>query len=399
MLTGDQSIVAYDAGRAVPDRLTRKRHAHYVEYAARMLDIYRRGAGLERRELHRSVRCLLSAETDCHRRRIEAFCKLLDDAAEFDEDARGTAADLRLRVFSLAAPCHPLVREADGIFDRTESQAKARIAQELGQSWDQIDAGLYADVEELQRLVRFEPGYADPAAILSRYNVAQVQACLYRARRMTILAGTDFAAILRYAKLCRLLVEVRRADERRYRIDLSGPASVLAQTRRYGVNFARFVPALLACRDWSMRAVVATLWGREATLDLSSRDGLSSHLPPPAEFDSSVEEQFARKFGPQRNGWRLVREGAILHQGQLTFVPDFVFRHQDGREAMMEIVGFWTPEYLQKKRQTLSQFRHHRILLAVAARSLRKDAPIGEDVIVYKTALKVQSVVDALAGM
>ncbi len=44
------------------------------------------------------------------------------------------------------------------------------------------------------------------------------------------------------------------------------------------------------------------------SLDLSSADGLSSHLPAPAAFDSRVEEAFAEKWGSEpRDGWRLVR--------------------------------------------------------------------------------------------
>ena len=48
------------------------------------------------------------------------------------------------------------------------------------------------------------------AELLSRYNLAQLQACLYQCQRMSVEASTDFAAIVRYAKLCRLLVETRR---------------------------------------------------------------------------------------------------------------------------------------------------------------------------------------------
>ena len=32
----------------------------------------------------------------------------------------------------------------------------------------------------------------------------------------------------------------------------------------------------------------------------------------------------------------------------------------------MEVVGFWTPEYLEAKLKTLSTFSDHRIILAVA---------------------------------
>jgi hypothetical protein len=44
-------------------------------------------------------------------------------------------------------------------------------------------------------------------------------------------------------------------------------------------------------------------------------------LPSPQEFDPSLEESFAKKVGPGRDGWQLIREGEILHDHQKTFVP------------------------------------------------------------------------------
>ena len=35
--------------------------------------------------------------------------------------------------------------------------------------------------------------------------------------------------------------------------------------------------------------------------------------------------------------------------GDELFLPDFTMRHADGREALVEVVGFWTPEYLEAK--------------------------------------------------
>ena len=395
MLTSEHAIVAYERGQAVPDRLTRRAHAQYVEHARWMLLVYRRGIGKTRRELHRSVEGILAAEPDCETRRVHAFCKLLDDASEFDTDRGGRAAKLRLEVFSLAARHHPLVERRDQLFENTEAEAKARIAERLGRPWEELEAELYADVLDFQRLKAFG-GYPDASALLSRYNVAQLQACLYRAERLVVVASADFKTILRYAKLARLLHDIRRLGPSRYRIELSGPASVLRETRRYGVCFARFVPALLACRGWTMRATVRTPWGSRASLALSSRDGLRSHLPPPEEFDSAFEETFARKFGDERDGWRLHREGEIVFEAQTAFVPDFVFRHADGTEVLFEIIGFWTPEYLASKRETLRRFRDRHVLLAVPERSLRPDAPVPDDVIVYKTALKLAPILAAL---
>jgi predicted nuclease of restriction endonuclease-like RecB superfamily len=395
MLRSEHSIVAFENGRAAPDRLRRGRHAQYALYAERMLAVYRSGIGSTRRELHQSIQNLLDAEPDCDRRRIAAFCKLLDDRAEFEKDGRGRAADLRLRVFAIAAKYHPLVSRPRQILERAEHEVKNRVAAEIGMPWSQIDAALYADLIDFQRLKKFD-GYCDGAALLARYNVAQLQACLYRAESMSVTASRDFKMILRYAKLARLLHEIRRLAPELYRIDLAGPATVLGSTRRYGISFARFIPALLAFRGWTMNAVVRTPWGTTARLTCEPGDGLGSHMPAPDEFDSSIEEKFANAFGAERGGWRLIREGVILHEGQTTFVPDFVFRNADGREAFMEIVGFWTPEYLEKKRQTLRLFQRHRILLAVAKQFLRKDQALPRGVIGYGRAVGVEPVLRML---
>src|SRR5690242_4261187 len=99
MLTSDQSILTYARGAVIPDRLARRAHAHYLDYAARMLTLYRAGAGRTRRDLHKAVESVLADEPDCSTRRVATFCKILDDAGEFDTDRRGEAAKLRLKVF------------------------------------------------------------------------------------------------------------------------------------------------------------------------------------------------------------------------------------------------------------------------------------------------------------
>ena len=395
MLTSEQSIVEFKSGRVVPDRLTQSTHRHYTKYAGKMLSVYRNGIGRQRRELHRQVESVFADEPDCPVRRIQAFCKLLDAKSIFQSDPEGKAAKLRLEIFSEAARFHPLVKETDRLFEHDGKKIKARLADEIGTPWEQIERSLYSDVLSFQRLEQFD-GYPNASALLSRYNVAQLQACLYRAENMIVSATDDFKTILRYAKLAHLLHDIVRLGPSRYRITFSGPASVSRRTRRYGVNFAKFLPALLACKGWKMTASLKTPWNQPAKFVLSDKDGFRSHLPSPDEFDSTVEESFAAKFGAKRNGWQLIREGEILHHYQKTFVPDFTFRHEDGTEVLLEIVGFWTPQYLAHRRETLRQFRNHRILIAVPEKSLRQGANIGKNVLVYKTALKLPPLLETL---
>lgn len=65
MLTSEQSIVEYEAGRAIPDRLTQTRHRHYVDYAERMLAVYRTGLGRQRRWLHQQIEAIFADEPNC----------------------------------------------------------------------------------------------------------------------------------------------------------------------------------------------------------------------------------------------------------------------------------------------------------------------------------------------
>lgn len=397
MLTRDHALARIKNGQVIPDRLTIRRHAQYVRIADAALAIYRAGSGRTRQELHRSVERLFTEERDCPARRIAAFCKLLDEAAEFDTDRRGDAARLRQRVFALAAKSHPLVTQAILLTDSEAARVREAIAAATGASWETIEERLFADVIELHRMIRFE-GYADGRALLARYNVAQVQAALYDATEVTIAARANLKEMLRAAKLAGLLHTCRRTAGGGWELRLDGPASVLRETRRYGVAMARFVPSLLACSQWSLRARIRTRFGTTASLELSSTSGLRSEVVPLAPFDSSLEEELARRWGSEpREGWRLERETEIIARGQSLFFPDFVLQHEDGVKVLLEIVGFWTPEYLEAKRRSLAMLEGERFIVVVPerlARNANLDGPF--EVVTFKTALRIPPILEAL---
>ncbi len=401
MLTREHAIAEYDfqRQRILPDRLTSGRHAHYLQYAERMLDVYRTGSGRRRSDLHRDIYRIFADETDCPLRRIEAFCKLLDDQSQYAEAGRRSAPKLRQQVFRIAAQHHPLVSHADRLFDQSVTSVRSLIEKELQKDWFDIRTELFADIIENHLLETFD-GYPDAHALLSRYNVAQVQVTLFRAVSLVIDATSDFKRILRAARLAQLMHTISKSDNGAYRIRLDGPASVLRQTRRYGVQMAKFLPALICCKGWKLHAVVETRNRWKLSLDLTDRDGLRSHLPIESEFDSSVEADFAQKWGEEeRDGWTLERESEVLYSGQKTFVPDFVFRRTDGKSAMLEIIGFWTPEYIAARLETLAVFRETPILLAIHESTSHhfESAAATATVVTYKSALQVKPVLQALA--
>jgi predicted nuclease of restriction endonuclease-like RecB superfamily len=360
MLRSEHSIVRYDFHRQTvqPDRLVRGRDNDYLAAAKILLRLYRDGIGKSRQMLHRDVEVMLQRIPSCPPRRIAAFCKLLDDQSIYHSDKQA-AVELRRKVFALAAPMHPIVQRQEGIFDQTMETSRQSIGESLGMSWQEIDAMLFSDVIELQTLQQFQ-GSTAPGELLSIYNVAQTQAALYRAMRVRIETFADFKTIVRHIKLAGLMHRITRVDHGRpgYRLDLDGPQSSLRETTRYGVRFAAMLPKLLACRDWHLVADVIGASCNHFQLRLSHDDGLKSSLAPPDEFESGLEQQIQKVWDESPvDGWTMERETELLFRGQTVLTPDFVLRQSSAdRRIYLEVVGYWTPEYLAEKCRRLTAF-------------------------------------------
>ena len=49
-------------------------------------------------------------------------------------------------------------------------------------------------------------------------------------------------------------------------------------------------------------------------------------------------------------------------------LPDFAIEHPDGRRVILEIVGFWTPEYLSEKLAKIREVDAANLVVAVSER-------------------------------
>jgi hypothetical protein len=78
-----------------------------------------------------------------------------------------------------------------------------------------------------------------------------------------------------------------------------------------------------------------------------------------AIYDSTLEKTFGSL---SLGSWKIKREPTILKAGRYAFVPDFVLQRAS-MKVYLEIVGFWTPEYLEKKVEKLREVKEPLILL------------------------------------
>ncbi len=403
MLTREHAIAELDfrARKVVPDRLRTRTHQHYVEYANEMLHVYHEATGRRRRDIHRDIEAIFAKDLFYHPRRVQSFCKLLDDKATYDQDSKRNSAKLRSEVFLAAGRKHPLSRLAEDLFDQPEQKVKAEIAAGYQKTWPDIENQLFDDVLSFNRLKSFNAAdYPDAPALLARYNVAQFQVALFDATQMRIHATMHLKLILRFAKLADLMHTINLNEDGSFLVALDGPASVLDETRRYGTSMAKFLPGLLSCANWSMEADIRHGLQGTFTLRLCPNDGLRAPVPTPDEFDSDLERKFAGKWGAEpRDGWTLERESEPLIRGQHLFFPDFVFRHETGKRVLAEIIGYWTPEYLAKKRSTLERFQDERLLLIVRESAAAQFSDLPFPIITYKSAIKLEPVMNVLAAM
>jgi predicted nuclease of restriction endonuclease-like RecB superfamily len=158
-----------------------------------------------------------------------------------------------------------------------------------------------------------------------------------------------------------------------YRIDLDGPISpFVSSTLRYGRQLAAFLPALLLCERWQMRAYVRPPQAQGETLyRLDHTCSLRSHFKSSGTFDSRLEEDFAgefeQKMGDTRGHWRMLRESEVILLGDTVMVPDFVLidTHDDQRRILIELVGFWHPNYLRRKVEKVRAANCAHLLLLV----------------------------------
>lgn len=97
--------------------------------------------------------------------------------------------------------------------------------------------------------------------------------------------------------------------------------------------------------------------------------------------------------------WVLVREDDVLDLGAEVMLPDFAIEHPDGRRALFEIVGFWTPEYLAEKLAKIREADRDNLIIAVSERldcSSEDFERMGMDdrVLWFKTGIHVYDVVE-----
>ena len=232
--------------------------------------------------------------------------------------------------------------------DATRADVVAATAEGLGVAADALMESLFADLPG-ERVVRAPAPPPSTTETVLRTNLAVVQAALMRASTIELAIEGGVRPIVRLAKLRGLLCTVVEPAAGAPRLQISGPFSLFRHTLLYGRALAELVPHLAWCARFELRAACA-LRGRIVDVTVDSGAPIFPAAAP-AAFDSKLEERFARDVARLAPDWDVVREPEAVRAGATLIFPDFLLRHRihPERRVLVEVAGFWTPDYLTAK--------------------------------------------------
>ncbi|MBX2864579.1 MAG: DUF790 family protein [Leptolyngbyaceae cyanobacterium MAG.088] len=348
----------------------------WIAIATNLIALFQTTVGDTQGTLNQKLQTLEGEDTDYRIKRGLAHI-LRSSFSTFEIVSPLDPQDLRQRVFALAAARAPSSVATQQHLETLASQ----LTQELDREVEpvHIQQGLYADLKENRILTQFDA--PAPDALLHRYNLSQIQGIFYRASHVILnLHRNDpgeYKLMFRYLKLFRLMTYIEGEADQGFTITIDGPASLFKASTRYGLDIAKLVPAILHVTRWHLSATLQwkdsyTKTRSEKHYSLDSDCTLVSHYPPGKPYDSMLEAAFAERWHTLvekgKTPWQLEREVDLIPIPGSVMIPDFRLVHPDGRVYLLEIVGYWRPEYLRKKFAQVQKSACQNLILAISER-------------------------------
>jgi uncharacterized protein len=229
----------------------------------------------------------------------------------------------------------------------TSDERQARIdhaALVLGMSARQIETLLWVDLPR-ERPVELPAGRPEELEVAAFANVALIQRALRRAQSVSLAIDGDPGPIVRAASLRGLIVSPH-ANGDGCVLDIVGPLALCHKTSVYGRALGELVPYLADLRSWSLEIRVELPLARYS-LHASS----PVLLPAPSARMMATPAPVMRLVrGVRRLEPTLNVEAAplVVRRGAIMVWPDLVI-DTGWRRTYVELVGFWTRDYLERK--------------------------------------------------
>jgi predicted nuclease of restriction endonuclease-like RecB superfamily len=350
MLTSDLLVTKSSKGKIEP--VYAQLNQENLEISGSLINLFQQHIGKTYGELIEEIEGI--EELDY--RLIRGLTQLLERSCVIEMNSVLEPAPARRSVFEDCKGVVSDVKERKEVIDR--------VARKLSVESAALEKALWADMEDNLIIKEFQT--ITPEALLRQYNLSLTQTLLFKATGMDIQIEKNFQEVFWKIKRLGLMYSIQEG-----RIYLDGAVSLFKMTERYGTALAKLLPTIMKCNKWSLKASILkkTMQGKriyDFTLD-NTRQIFSIEPDSNGEtFDSAIEKEFSLL---NFNNWSVKREPTVLKAGQYAFIPDFSLEKNDKR-IYVEIIGFWTPEYLQNKIQKINLLKEKEDLLLLVDKNL-----------------------------
>jgi predicted nuclease of restriction endonuclease-like RecB superfamily/DNA-binding transcriptional regulator YhcF (GntR family) len=308
--------------------------------ARELIEVYRDHVGKKKSVLNKLTGEIEDRGYDY--RFIRGLSYLLDRRCRFKCNDTINAVDLRRTIYQKTAEAGlPTTLEH-------RKQIIEAVASELNVNAEKVEEFFYADLETELVLEEFKP--LSPVELLQEYNLGLTQTLLFESTEVKFTSSGNWQRIFHSLKRLGLIYEA--SEDEGFWVKVDGPASLFKLIRRYGTSMAKLLPVIVANQQWTVEAKILWKYTNEMCnfkIESWKHNALLKKSEPPAQsFDSAVEEDFAARFQALKSGWTLRREPQPVLAGKQIIIPDFSLE-REGIRVYVEIVGFWTLEYLLSK--------------------------------------------------
>jgi hypothetical protein len=247
---------------------------------------------------------------------------------------------------------------------------------------------LYADTPG-ERRVTFPTGETKALDVeaIHTVNLIRLKQRLRRALGMTLVLpltmkeNSPYVSIFWLLKREGLMYDGVRSGSAAH-LSISGPYALFERTTAYANRLFDFCKSLFSLQGatWTATVDVITQTG-ESTAQVAAiplNASMSRYfvtLPGDriaAATRSGDEGAFRKYFARFVTDWSLNYEGVLVPiddpetHAHRFIVPDFVARHEGSdREVLIEIVGYWRPDYLRRKLEKITLVKNRALILLV----------------------------------
>jgi predicted nuclease of restriction endonuclease-like RecB superfamily len=260
----------------------------------------------------------------------------------------------------------------------TEAEREARIAsaaRELEVTSAAIETMLWSDLPR-ERPVELPQGRPSELEVAAVANVHLLQRAMMRAQTVTLRAWGDAGALIHATAARGLLTTLSRGPRDEAVLDIVGPLALFHRTGVYGRALASLVPLLAACDRFELELIAR---GREQTYSV---EVASPVLLPPVPARMTLPRQDLVRLCNELA--RAMRDAVVtprpppISAGTSIVCPDLAIEY-GGRTTLVELVGFWTIDYLEKKLQLYRDAGVDDVLFCVdESRGCTKDELSGD---------------------